>query len=492
MSLYSGNGKRLAKRSGAGRSAVGKRLRPPRSHGRTVHGILGLCLAVGGLTLCAWLAPWEHAVPQPPAQSGGNMASQIPELRPAPEEPAWSPDPLPESAQTPEQETDRYVLSFAGDCTLGTEHGRWGVSGTFPAVVGTDYAYPLSGVKALFEGDDFTFVNLECALTDHTVPAEKTFRFRGPPAYGQILKEGSVEGVTLANNHSLDYGETGLADTRRTLEELGIAAGGDGETFLYTTQRGLKVGVYTAYHIGRTGIRTGIEALQAQGAEVIIAAFHSGTEGAYAPTDQQRALFRYAADCGADIVYNSHPHVLQPIETYGESVIFYSLGNFCYGGNRNPTDKDTVVIQVTAERQMDGSVCLTGVTAYPCCVSSRSDGNDYRPTLYPADSAQAARVERKLAGTYRPPAQSLPASAAPSASAAGEEERSGPAESAAVPKTEPTWTPLPDGGEEPRQDSGESVDTPAPEENTPSADASAEGVFCAAGQESSLAATSAK
>lgn len=68
-------------------------------------------------------------------------------------------------------------------------------------------------MKYLFAGDDFTFVNLECALTDADTPADKTYRFRGLPAYGQILTEGSVEGVTLANNHSLDYGTEGLADT---------------------------------------------------------------------------------------------------------------------------------------------------------------------------------------------------------------------------------------------------------------------------------------
>lgn len=77
------------------------------------------------------------------------------------------------------------------------------------------------------------------------------------------------------------------------------------------------------------------------------------------------------------------------MEYYGESVIFYSLGNFCYGGNRNPSDKDTAVIQVTVERQADGSVKLDGVTAYPCSVSSRSDRNDFRPTLCEPGSPQA-------------------------------------------------------------------------------------------------------
>lgn len=168
----------------------------------------------------------------------------------------------------------------------------------------------------------------------------------------------------------------------KCLRNWELAAGGDGETFLYTTDRGLKVGVYTAYHLGRTQIQKGITSLREAGAEVVIAAFHSGTEGSYTPTENQKSLFRYAIDCGADIVYNAHPHVLQPMESYHDGVIFYSLGNFCFGGNRNPSDKDTAIMQVTVERTEEGTVRLAEVEAIPCSVSSRSDRNDYQPTPY--------------------------------------------------------------------------------------------------------------
>ena len=353
------------------------------------------------------------------------------EARPAESEPTGA-----------QREEGHFLLSFAGDCTLGTEHGSWGKSGTFPEVVGENYAYPFAGVQSLFARDDFTFVNLEGTLTSHTVPAEKQFRFRGPTSYGAILTEGSVEAVTLANNHTLDYGKAGLQETRQVLKDLGVAAGGDGETFLYTASRGLKIGVYTAYHFDRPQIRQGIETLQNQGAELIIAAFHSGAEGSYTPTARQKDMFRYAADCGAHIVYNSHPHVLQPVEHYRDSVIFYSLGNFSFGGNRNPSDKDTVVIQVEVERQADGSVVLSQVLTHPCSVSSRMDRNDYQPTLCEADSTQAQRVERKLAGTYRPPApkpeKELPQAAAPQETPA---EESLPEDPAEVPDGEETSPP---------------------------------------------------
>ena len=391
MRLYSGGGKRL---SGSGKPARGgKRLCPAKRSRRiltrTTLAAIAVLAAAGMVWAGGFLRP---SAPEDPEDGTDGSAAEIIPLT----------QPVQQEEEVPALPDNQFLLSFAGDCTLGVEHASWGKSGTFPEVVGQDYAYPLSGVQDLFSQDDFTFLNLECALTSHTVPVEKEFRFRGLPAYGQILTEGSVEAVTLANNHSLDYGKAGLSETVQVLEDLGIAAGRDGETFLYTTSRGLKIGVYTAYHFGRSEIKKAIESLRAQGAEVIVAAFHAGVEGSYTPSDRQRDLFRYAAECGAHIVYNAHPHVLQPMEQWGESVILYSMGNFCFGGNRNPSDKDTAVVQVTVERQADGTVRVSGTTVYPCSVSSRTDRNDYRPTLYSPNSDSALRVERKLAGTYRP------------------------------------------------------------------------------------------
>lgn len=403
MSLYSGGGKRLAGRQGSSRRG-GKRL--ARRGGRRVKSrrISGIPVLLSAVVLAAGIWYWAGTHETPGSR---NEDADSPTAIPLSGIAAQPSEPGPSA---PDQEDNRFLLSFAGDCTLGVEHASWGNSGTFPAVVGTDYAYPFSGVQELFGSDDFTFVNLECALTDYNVPAEKEYRFRGLPAYAEILRLGSVEAVTLANNHSLDYGQTGLADTRRNLEALGIAAGADKETFLYTTQRGLRIGVYTAYHIGKAEIQKAIASLRDQGAQVVIAAFHMGTEGSYTPTNWQREVCRYAADCGADIVYNSHPHVLQPVEQRGESLIFYSMGNFCFGGNRNPSDKDTAVIQVAVEVDENGAARLDGMTVYPCRVSSRSDRNDYCPTLYASDSAEAQRVAGKLDGTYQPPAKAPQAS----------------------------------------------------------------------------------
>ena len=420
MQLYSRGGRRLA--ADHGRRRGGKRLqRKKRPAGLLVMPLLLLCavLLTSGFLPSGSSTPSAQALqPSSPAET-----EAAPETAPSPGEGAAAED------QTGGREDGTFLLSFAGDCTLGADHTSWGKSGTFPAVVGDDYAYPFSNVRDLFTQDDFTFVNLECALTDHNVPAEKEYRFRGLPAYGRILTEGGIEAVTLANHHSLDYGTAGQADTRRVLLDLGIAAGGDKETFLYTTERGLTVGVYTAYHIGKAEVRSAIESLRQQGAQVIIAAFHMGTEGAYAPTAWQQEMCRYAADCGAHIVYNSHPHVLGPMEFDGEHLILSSMGNFCFGGNRNPSDKDTAVVQVTVRLDADGAAEVADVTAVPCSVSSRSDRNDYCPTPYAAGSKEAARVQSKLDGTFRAPVKAA-APAAQTQTASG-----GTAEAPADPDT---------------------------------------------------------
>ena len=83
------------------------------------------------------------------------------------------------------------------------------------------------------------------------------------------------------------------------------------------------------------------------GAQIIIVNFHWGIEKQYTPDENQKALAHLAIDEGADLVIGHHPHVLEGIEKYNGKYICYSLGNFCFGANRNPKDKDTMIFQQT-------------------------------------------------------------------------------------------------------------------------------------------------
>ena len=307
--------------------------------------------------------------------------------------------------ETTEEETlpvpVEFTLTFAGDCTLGTSHDTYGKSGTFVRLVGDNYSYPFENVRAYFESDDFTMVNLEGTFTEHKEPMEKRFRFRAPSAYAKILTAGNVEAVNLANNHSFDFGQTGYDDTKKALEQESITYVEDCSTTHYITESGLHIGLYAAqFDLQVSTMEAGIQKLRQEGAELVIVSLHFGTEGSYRPTNQQKKHAHAAIDAGADIVYGHHPHVLQPIEEYNGGIIYYSLGNFSFGGNRNPRDKDTAIIRQTVIRDSDGTILLGQTETIPFCISSASGKNDYKPTPYEEGSKKYNRVLSKLDGTF--------------------------------------------------------------------------------------------
>lgn len=307
-------------------------------------------------------------------------------------------------AETRPQE-ERFVLTFVGDCTLGANPKNAYADVGFPRVVGEDYSYPFRNVVSYFEADDATFVNLEGTLTDKGNPADKTYTFRGSPAYSHILTDNSVEVVTLANNHSFDYGQAGYDSTRTVLEEAGIPYSERDSGVLIELDCGLKVGLYgmVYYKLDAEDMKAEIAALREQGAELVIVAPHWGVEGSYRPTQLQQDVGHAAIDAGADIVWGSHPHVLQPIETYGNSIIYYSMGNFCFGGNSKPEDFDTVLLQQEVIRSTGGEISLGDLAIVPCSISSENTVNNYQPTPMAVDSEEYARVLRKLDGSFEGP-----------------------------------------------------------------------------------------
>lgn len=435
-----------------------------------------LCLLLGGC------GPKEDPpVVEPPQIAPQPSAS--PSLSPSPS-PSAEPAPEETPTPTPEPTPQLFTLTFAGDCTLGTDHETYGGQGTLVYMVGDDYGYPFEHAKAYFENDDFTLVNLEGVFSDYNVPAEKTYRFRAPPAYAKILTAGSVEAVNLANNHSYDYGSTGYADTKAALESEGVTYVEEYGTALYTTESGLMIGLYAGqFTIDVPGMQSAIAQLRSQGAEVVICSFHWGVEGSYRPTSGQEYYAHAAIDAGADIVFGHHPHVLQPVEYYGDGVIYYSMGNFAFGGNRNPRDKDTAVIRQTVIREPDGSVHLDETQLIPFRLSSHSGYNDYKPMPYSTDDEAYTRTLSKLDGSYTGP--DLVTSTSPSPEPEEEEspapEETPPAEPTEPPATEAPETPgTPEGGETPdtpvspevpvSPEAPVSPPDPAPAPETPPAD----------------------
>lgn len=288
--------------------------------------------------------------------------------------------------------TRTITISSMGDCTLGTDE-NFNQSRSLNAFYnsqGADYFF--KNVRSILEKDDLSIVNFEGTLTTSTTRAEKKFAFKADPEYVNVLTSGSVEAANIANNHSSDYGETSKTDTLKALKDAGIAAFGYEQVQLLDVN-GVKVGLTGIYelaeHLGKKQqVKENIAALKEAGAELIIVNFHWGIEQEYVPNETQKKLAHLAIDEGADLVIGHHPHVLQGIEKYKGKYIAYSLGNFCFGGNSNPQDKDTIIFQQTFTIE-DGKLKEDdNINIIPCSVSSKSNINDYCPTPLEGDEKQ--------------------------------------------------------------------------------------------------------
>lgn len=90
----------------------------------------------------------------------------------------------------------------------------------------------------------------------------------------------------------------------------------------------------------------------------------------------------------------SHPHVIQGIEEYKGKYIAYSLSNFCFGGNKNPQDKDTFIYKQTFNFEDNKLISINKPEIIPCSISSESNVNNYQPT--PLNGTETDRVKNKL------------------------------------------------------------------------------------------------
>lgn len=365
--------------------------------------IIAIIICSVVLTGCVAFAVYLTLLPEPEPPVLQTESTEVPTEAPTQPPTARPTEPEPTTQPTETQpQAERFTLSFVGDCTLGTLPDRLTKPTAFPGVIGDDYSKPFQYVYDYLAGDDCTFANFEGVLVDGEATAEeKTFVFRGPTGYGNILTAGSVELVSLANNHTFDFGYPGYVSTQKALENAGVSYVVRDGTALYTTESGLTVGVYAVYWtLDKADMRADVEKLRQDGAEIVVAAVHMGNEGSYAVTDNQISVAHALIDSGVDIVWGHHPHVLQRIEEYGGGIIFYSLGNFVFGGNHNPYDYDTAIIQQEILRDEDGTVRLGGHWAVPCSVSSVKNRNDFQPVTYASESKEFERVLSKLAGTF--------------------------------------------------------------------------------------------
>ena len=302
------------------------------------------------------------------------------------------------------------TISAVGDCTLGRSHKMIRYESWDHLYEKYGSSYFLKNVAPIFRSDDLTIANLEGVLSESAEQQRMFFNERqgrirrkqychlGRPEYVRALTGGGVDVVSFANNHNIDYGLKGFADTVDACRQYGLGVAYY-DTVLRCELKGLTVGVlsvdasYCSRETAEEYLRLGMAELN-RDCDLIAVCMHWGSNYKKDASKAQVALGHLCVELGADVVFGCHAHILQGVERYKGRYIFYSLGNFTYGGRLIPKDVETVIAQQTftfvdGELQLDDAVRII-----PCWLSGRKDINDYSPVV--KDGDEGAHVLKKL------------------------------------------------------------------------------------------------
>jgi len=304
------------------------------------------------------------------------------------------------------QAPKQIVISFAGDCTLGcTPHSREYDEKNFEARINENgLEYPFAKVRSIFEKDDLTVVNLEGTFYDYEANrANKTYTFRAPTSFADILTLGSVEAVSMGNNHALDYGRAGQESTIAALESRNIAWFANNEyaakTFIYEKDD-IKIGFVAAnisywWSAGAVDkIKASFAELKNAGCTMIIACIHGGVEyDTRHDTNQERMADRFIK-YGADLVIGHHPHTIQGLRVENGITTMWSLGNFSFGGNTQIRTMNTFIAQFTLSFDENNQYLGHQLNIIPCHVSGSEEYNDFQP--HPVSGEEADEVIKAI------------------------------------------------------------------------------------------------
>ncbi|MGH3092616.1 MAG: CapA family protein [Gaiellaceae bacterium] len=250
-------------------------------------------------------------------------------------------------------------LAAVGDVTFG--------DGVLTAIRENGARHPWRSVAPVLRGADLAVANLEGAVSTRGAPwPGKQYTFRGPPyALRAAASFAGVDVVSVANNHSLDYGRTAFRDTIRHARRFVMAPMGGGANLRLARRpaifaRGnLRVAFLGFSDVRPLGFDAGTDTPGAtpafpeyvradvraarRRADVVVAYFHWGIERATRPNARQRSLAQIALDAGAHVVLGSHPHVLQPIEQTRNRLVAWSLGNFVFAAHSPGTERTGIL-----------------------------------------------------------------------------------------------------------------------------------------------------
>lgn len=195
-------------------------------------------------------------------------------------------------------------------------------------MINRGFTWPFEKTKDLLAAADLTIINLEAPLVSGCLPTDQGMIFCCDTRAVEGLVYAGVDIATLANNHTDNYSQSGIDETKEILSEKGITP---------VTQMVLKniKGITFAFlafndiGIPDEGIKEKITAARAQ-ADIVVVSFHWGVEYTTQPTDRQIRMAHEAVDVGADVILGNHPHWIQPVELYKDKFIIYAHGNFIF------------------------------------------------------------------------------------------------------------------------------------------------------------------
>lgn len=300
------------------------------------------------------------------------QTTQAPETSASQPDPTTGPSARP-SASTPTTARTRrpatgpeITIAFAGD-----NNGE----GLPPADMANAMANRLRAMKPLLSGADLTVANLETAITTRGSAATKAFTFRSPPSILSGLQSAGVDVVSMANNHGLDFGPDGLADSIKAkhaspIPVVGIGAD-DAEAFApaHVTVKGLRVAVIGATQVLDSNLITAWTATATKGGlasakrvdrlvheverarrtdDIVIVFLHWGTEKNECPNPAQKELAQTLAAAGTTLIVGGHAHRVQSGGFLGTSLVDYGLGNFGFHAS-SPDAAHTGVLTVTMQ-----------------------------------------------------------------------------------------------------------------------------------------------
>ncbi len=256
-----------------------------------------------------------------------------------------------------------WTLTAVGDIMLGrTVYRKMAAYG--------DFRHPFLRTASILRSSDLTVANLEGGISDNIPqPSDPhTFSFISPTKALTGLRYAGIDGVSLANNHSMNFGQPGLMDTMRALDEYHIAYFGAGANMqrayapVILKVHGLRVaflgfdaisawqwadpnapGTATAW---KQQVAAAIHNARRQ-ADVVIPFFHWGVEYTAVPNSFQVEMAHWAIDNGADLVLGAHPHWVQSVERYHGRLIVYSLGNFVFDQMWSQETRQGVIVTLT-------------------------------------------------------------------------------------------------------------------------------------------------